>query len=355
MKQKPKICFDRLLPRNLQRPIPGILLELNLAGKPSRFEGRTRLALVTKKKWVNGSLLRVKFMGGTSGEQDTVKKYAAEWTKYGNISFDFSNSPDSEIRIAFQDDGSWSYIGTDCLSIPRNTHTMNFGWLDKGVVLHEFGHALGMIHEHQNPLGGIKWNKEQVYADLGGSPNFWDKATVDNNMFKTYDRNQINGTELDKKSIMLYSIPLTWTSDGFSSAENNDLSATDETFIGDASNYPFINKPEGPVELPISATKITEADISKSGEEDIFTFTVIKQGKYLIRTRGRTDVVMNLYGPDSQTKLLDQDNDSGFRLNARIVIDLLPGKYYVQIRHFNSRSGTGKYGITVQQKKSWVG
>ncbi|MBC7745158.1 MAG: peptidase [Flavobacterium sp.] len=354
MKQKSKICYDRILPKDLQRPLPGIILDLAKGSHPG-MEFRTRLAFVTKKKWVNGTLLRVKFVGGTADQHDIVKKYAIEWSTYGNIKFDFGNSLDSEIRIAFENDGAWSYIGTDCLSIPRNTHTMNFGWLDQGVVLHEFGHALGMIHEHQNPLGGIQWNKPEVYEDLGGSPNFWDKATIDNNMFKTYDKNQINGTNLDQKSIMLYSIPGSWTTDGFSSQENKELSVSDKAFMGDVSNYPFTEKPIIAIALPLSASHITQADISKSGEEDLFTFTVTNQGKYVIKTKGQTDVIMNLYGPDSQTNLLDQDNDSGYRLNAKIVLELLPGKYFVQIRHFNSRNGTGKYGISVYKKRTLFG
>ena len=48
---------------------------------------------------------------------------------------------------------------------------MNYGWLTpesaqdevRRVVLHEFGHALGLIHEHQNPKGGgIEWNRDAV-------------------------------------------------------------------------------------------------------------------------------------------------------------------------------------------------
>jgi len=43
--------------------------------------------------------------------------------------------------------------------------TMNFGWLNEDsdedeysrVVLHEFGHSLSCIHEHQHPANGIPW------------------------------------------------------------------------------------------------------------------------------------------------------------------------------------------------------
>lgn len=118
----------------------------------------------------------------------------AKWVDAARtISWRHLNAPDAEIRIDFQDDGAWSYIGTDCKDIPLNQSTMNFGWQDEGVVLHEFGHAIGLIHEHQNPLGGIKWNKPNVYRDLGGPPNLWPKETVDHNMFATYAVEQING------------------------------------------------------------------------------------------------------------------------------------------------------------------
>ena len=59
--------------------------------------------------------------------------------------------------------GSWSYIGTDALHIPKESKTMNLGFIDRSTVMHEFGHALGLIHEHQSPFkGGFGWNKEEV-------------------------------------------------------------------------------------------------------------------------------------------------------------------------------------------------
>lgn len=42
--------------------------------------------------------------------------------------------------------GSWSYIGTDATRLPLESFTMNLGFVDRTTVLHEFGHALGLIH-----------------------------------------------------------------------------------------------------------------------------------------------------------------------------------------------------------------
>jgi hypothetical protein len=58
---------------------------------------------------------------------------------------------------------------------------------------------------------------------------------------------------------------------------------------------------------------------------------------------------MSLYGPDSQTKLIAEDDDSGTDRNAKIVTDLATGTYYVQVRHYNSAGGTGSYRIKVSK------
>jgi hypothetical protein len=226
----PRICFDRILPKDLNKvrpdaPIPG---------------AKTRAAFEWAKLWHVGQTLRIRFLGGTAQQQEIVKKFAPQWTQHANLKFVFSNDLNSEIRISFvASDGAWSYMGTDCKEIPTSHATMNLGWQDEGVVLHEFGHAIGLIHEHQNPIGGIKWNKPAVYADLAGPPNFWDKATTDHNMFGQYDKDQINGTKLDEQSIMLYEIPRSWTLDGFSSKANEVLSEMDKDFAHDPRNYPF--------------------------------------------------------------------------------------------------------------------
>ena len=163
MSERVKVCIDRLLPRDVLRP------------RSTRSEnGRTRAIIVHRKMWVNGSRLRVRFLGGTAAEQQLVREQAGRWSAHANLQFDFGNDPAAEIRIAFDTtDGAWSYVGTDASDIPLNEPTMNLGFLDGGTAAHEFGHAIGLGHEHQNPQGGIVWNEAVVLRDLAGPPNFW--------------------------------------------------------------------------------------------------------------------------------------------------------------------------------------
>ena len=117
---------------------------------------------------------------------------------------------------------------------------MNYGWLTSDtsveeiarVVLHEFGHAIGLAHEHQNVKGGIQWNKEQIYKDLSGRPNNWDRETIDHNMFERYEETIAIYSEFDPKSIMLYPIPKEWTTNGYGAGfDNKELSENDKEFV----------------------------------------------------------------------------------------------------------------------------
>lgn len=194
------------------------------------------------KFWKVGQVLRVAFLDGTLAQQNAVKRFAVEWEQFANIKLEFTtDAENSEIRVLFYENwGSWSYVGTDNLFIDKTNPTMNFGWVtgaaadlteDRAVILHEFGHALGLGHEHQSPIGGIKWNAEAVYKELAGAPNFWDKQTVDRNVLIPYNSNQVIGTQLDPRSIMMYPIPASWTLDGFSAGFNSILSELDKSFI----------------------------------------------------------------------------------------------------------------------------
>lgn len=333
-----KICYDRLLPRDLRRAIP--FRTLPGPGK------RTRAVSPIGKLWMNGSTLRIRFLGGTAAQRAVVEQFAPRWTDHANLHFEFAPAADAEIRVAFADDGAWSYVGTDAQGIPVSEPTMNFGWLDEAVVLHEFGHAIGLAHEHQNPDGGIRWNEPVVIRDLSGSPNFWDEATVRHNVLNKYSHDQINGTDFDPESIMLYSFPAEWTLDGFHTEPNTKLSALDQSFAAGAKMYPGRT---APVETELTVTEIqgTEAMIGQAGEEDLFAFQASTPGRYTIETSGPTDLIMKLFGPESRTQLIAEDDDSGQGTNPLIMADLLPGRYFLQVRHYNQGGGTGSYAIKV--------
>lgn len=91
--------------------------------------------------------------------------------------------------------------------------TMNLGMLTQAIsdetfqqlVLHEFRHVLGLIHEHQNPNADIPWNKEAVYSFFTGPPNDWSRDVVYLNIFKKY-RGKYR--EFDPPSIMMF-FPIT--------------------------------------------------------------------------------------------------------------------------------------------------
>ncbi|MES1172372.1 MAG: pre-peptidase C-terminal domain-containing protein [Bacteroidota bacterium] len=333
----PKICFDRLLPGDLVRPHAA---PLRMAG------GRQRAIALAKKEWVNGSTIHIGFLGGTAEQQQMVRSIAPEWTEHANLRFEFTDDPRAEIRVSFDpDDGAWSYIGTDNSNIPLQAATLNLGWQDKAVILHEFGHMIGLAHEHQNPEGGLIWNEEVVIRDLSGPPNRWDLATIRHNVLDKYSVDQIMGTEFDPASIMLYAFPDEWTKNPGGTHENVELSRQDKAFISGARMYPRVAAPEvRAVELPILAG--TPAAIGQPGEEDLFKFQVKKTGKYLIETSGGTDLVMTLFGPGNLTRKLLEDDDSGAGNNPQISAALQPGVYYARVRHY-SREKTGAYDIRV--------
>jgi hypothetical protein len=145
---------------------------------------------------------------------------------------------------------------------------------------------------------------------------------------------------------MLYSFPATWTLNGFHSSPNDVLSTVDMSFA--ARVYPRLQgggTGAAPVELPVIEGDLS-ANIGQPGEEDLYKFTARKAGRYTLETKGPTDLIMKLFGANNT--LIAQDDDSGVDRNPRIVTQLTPGEYRVQIRHYNSAAGTGTYSIRVE-------
>ena len=172
------------------------------------------IGIVFRKMWRPGRTLRIAFMGTVNSIVRTkIKAYANQWLSHVNLRFSWVTGSAGDIRITTTPGGSWSYIGTDALARPAAEATMNYGWLTpttpedeySRVVLHEFGHALGAIHEHQHPAAGVPWDRPAVYAYYARQG--WSRAQVDNNLFARYAASQLNASTYDRRSIMHYAVP----------------------------------------------------------------------------------------------------------------------------------------------------
>jgi hypothetical protein len=313
---------------------------------------RQRAAVEKMKLWENGRTLKVKFLDGVADVKQKVENIAREWEAITSLKLSFVSSGPAQIRISFAEEGfSWSTVGTDALTVGSAHPTMNYGWLEPNtsireyqrVVRHEFGHALGMIHEHQNPTaqGQIPWDKPKVYAYY--AQQGWSKADVNSNIFEVYAEDSTNHTAFDPTSIMEYAIPDSLTIGSYSIGWNTEFSTADIDFM--RRQYP--KSSAGTVELTPGAPR-TAADLSIGGEVDTYHFAVAAAGTHIMTTEGPTDTVLTLHGPNDPGAVLTWDDDRGQGRNARIVRKLSPGSYWLSVRHKNP-GGTGQYTIGVKK------
>jgi len=338
-KKAHKMCYDKVLPNKLNKPH-----QMRVSGT-----GQLEAMVEIEKRWSNGITIDISFIGGTSAQHEEVKKHAVKWTQHANLNFNFVDDPAATIRISFDtNNGAWSYVGTDNLSVPVPGATMNLGWVDEGVILHEFGHMIGLAHEHQNPDGGIIWNEQVVLDDLAGPPNYWDEAKARHNVLNKYKADQIFSTKFDQSSIMLYAFRDEWTQNMGATHENNTLSSQDIAFVKSAKMYPGNDSDGSAVKATeLSVLQATHGAISKTGEEDLYVFDIDSPGTYVIETNGGTDMYLSLFGPSDRQKKVADDDDSGVGRNPRIEAVLYPGQYFAQVRHFDSIGGVGDYAIQV--------
>jgi hypothetical protein len=181
------------------------------------------------KLWDAGQTLRVCFFDGLQDTRARIARAAKRWEKFGNIRMDFGdvNNPRfcrsgevNEIRIGFDYKGYWSMVGQDSINLSRQTdQSMNLDGYNveppaepefTRIVLHEFGHALGLQHEHQNPKSTCEseFNWPEIYKWLAGPPNNWDKAKVDHNMRRLLNDGDVETIgKFNPESIMLYTFP----------------------------------------------------------------------------------------------------------------------------------------------------
>ena len=185
------------------------------------------------KLWPIGATIRIGFLEGSDEQRAKVRQWAVQWAKYANIKLQFVDSADTDVRIGFRNgDGSWSYVGTDNKVAGHNDRTMNLGWLEEANVLHQFGHVLGFVHEHQIPGNPIPWDEERVYEFYAGPPNHWTRAKTFHNILRENPGAVYPMPKpFDRHSIMLYSFPDELTKGGYPLEAGKTLSEGDQQFV----------------------------------------------------------------------------------------------------------------------------
>jgi hypothetical protein len=210
------------------------------------------------KVWTpNYPAIKVCFFSGSRQLRVRIAKIAMEWKgAVPGLPLDFADLANprlcrsgdvNHIRISFNKVGYYSLVGTDSVHLQDQTkESMNLQEFDhsppnddefRATVLHEFGHAIGLEHEHQNPLAKCRdefdWPK--IYKYLSGPPNNWSKETVDFNMGALHEAG-LKTTDFDKKSIMLYTFPAFYFKNGEKSScfnpTNTTLSGGDGSLVG---------------------------------------------------------------------------------------------------------------------------
>ncbi|AZM90877.1 MULTISPECIES: M12 family metallopeptidase [Streptomyces] len=314
---------------------------------------RTRAILANRSKWVNGTQVRYSFLDGAGNGVakawlTEVHNGFEEWESLG-IGLRFrpeDNPPEAEIRITFADDGSWSYVGTDCLGIGSAEATMNFGWdpttpYGKATVRHEIGHAIGFCHEHQNPFAGIEWDEDEVYRYMAGSPNFWPRETTYHNIIRKLSTHQVTGSKWDVKSVMEYGFepglikkPEEYRNAGIPSPLK--LSDQDKEYV--RTWYPPLS-PHVPELKPFQSAVLGLG----SGEQADFEVVPDASQNYRFGTFGNADVKMVLFeaAGGEDLRFVTGEDDSGEDRNGRFEVKLFAGRRYVLRVRMYSTWGSG--------------
>lgn len=202
---------------------------------------------IRSKMWVWDSneerILKICFKDGDAELIKRVMLKAREWEPIAKIKFELVGYYDQpDIKISFLGVGCWSFIGNDAIN---EKTSMNLGWIDNKtsdaelsrVVLHEFGHVLGLVHEHCLVDGNpIEWKKDKVYGFYRAEPNKWSDEEIDENIFKRYENTELIGGVYDPTSIMIYGIPKELLESGKEIKWNQTISKGDKKVINDAYN-----------------------------------------------------------------------------------------------------------------------
>ncbi|WP_162914256.1 hypothetical protein [Taklimakanibacter lacteus] len=210
--------------------------------------------------------LRVCFFGGSPETNAAIAKVAGEWiTRDVGLKLDFGNehkprkcsagTRENQIRISYDAPGYWSHTGQNAVVLAgQNEPSLNLEGFDRmepaklgqgnerAIILHSFGHALGLLHEQLLANGRCQEEFDWKYIEAQGSgldgPLTWIIPIPAIIMQSGPD---LVASEFDAKSVMLEPYPEKFFVKGaaspcFIKQYNRDVSAGDHAAM--AGLYP---------------------------------------------------------------------------------------------------------------------
>lgn len=338
-----------------QMPLPVI---------PEDPEAGTRAVVDADQVWQPGQTLGVYFLNSNPTYEQKVRTYTKLWSDCANIKFDFDspNRP-ADITVNFDVNGVAggfygrfdSYVGKSSAAMrpsmnlifdpntvatyQNNGDTAGLESYYRRYVLHEFGHALGMMHEHQSPAINFQWNRETLYAFYQRTYN-WGRQNVDEQVLKPLTGN-LSNTEFDKASVMLYPIAPGLTTPEIVTDWNSELSPLDKFLMN-------LFYPLNEVTLTVGAPAVA-GSIDTPGGAATYLFTTGADGKYVLETTGDAAIQMYVFGPRVRGTFIGEDHGSGVDLNAKFTVNGEENaNYYAQVRMQNLAE-TGPFKISVKK------
>ncbi|MBI1323424.1 hypothetical protein GC170_09590 [bacterium] len=224
---------------------------LNKFVAPARAEAASRGGIAfglprAGKRWAKKTLI-VSLIEGVPLNLPNVfgeiKRIASMWLEGIDLTMLFFDHKvdNADIRVTFSDLGRYySLIGTDSLQSTSSGGSMNLGFDPntfaneserRRLILHEFGHALGLDHEHKSKRMQFNENAAIAWLKQNGLSGLSDEEIAQ--QVRALKENEIDNTakvEFDMKSVMMYQFPPSVAPpDG--TPNNTELSETDKATI----------------------------------------------------------------------------------------------------------------------------
>ncbi|KAF8961831.1 hypothetical protein BDZ97DRAFT_1920954 [Flammula alnicola] len=244
-------------------PGTNIILPLLVANAAPPDQPRREITFRYFAPLVDG--VRRNDLAGTPNQRSKVERTIKEWERYAHVSFVGPGPEDAKIRISFDPaKGNHSAVGIEHEFMAGvDAATINLGGVlsepefatdyERHVILHEFGHALGLFHEHQSPAREGVITLEASCARYLQSG--WSALMVESQISSQTPLHWISSySELDLNSVMTYA---TSGQENILQELKHELSDMDKAYM--VINYPRVGERRNPV-YPRQGGELVEMD-----------------------------------------------------------------------------------------------